>query len=232
MSKTLKRTLAGLAMVALLWGGAKIVKPLLQSSSAMAGLGRAQPPRDPETITVTMGGVTMKIPKSYLLFPPSPGGKGPDAVSFGLLTLLPNFTILNRKEFTRPGWHKQVLIMVYYKGYQMSGAALLRAWYTYSNQAKVESGPFGYMYFRHSGFDDLFRGSFKSPRDVVSCRPVSGSLGGPYPYCERTMRIAREIVVQYSYSRAYLAQTLPLDKKVIQFLNQLRTSGPAFKALR
>ena len=76
MSKTLKRTLAGLAMVALLWGGAKIVKPLLQSSSAMAGLGRAQPPRDPETITVTMGGVTMKIPKSYLLFPPSPGGKG------------------------------------------------------------------------------------------------------------------------------------------------------------
>lgn len=196
--------------------------------TAEGGLGSTQGQSD---VTVLMGEVTMRIPKEYFFSPPRHEGHGPDAVDFSLLLLLPDFeprTAANAAEFVG-GWHHQILIGVSYKGYQQTGAALLRTWYRYSNTAKIENGPYGYDVFETPGFDKLFKGTLENPTDIVSCKPVHGPLSGRWPYCERTMVIAPSVTVQYSVSRAYLGSMQSLDSQVIDFLNQFRTSGPQFR---
>jgi len=186
-------------------------------------------------ITVHMGDVTMKIPKAYFLSPPRHEGRSSDAIAFLLLSLLPDFaprSPATLPEFAVPGWHRQILIGVFYKGYMQTGAALLNTWYHYSNEAEIRSGQFGYHFFQKPGFDELFKGTLENPTDIVSCRPASGPLSGPSPYCERIVLVGPDITVQYSFSRAYLGQTQSLDEHVIGFLNQLRISGPEFRIVQ
>jgi hypothetical protein len=224
---------ARVALVPTLLAAGPIPGPLerIAPLAAEDSPGSAQGPSD---VTVPMGAVTMRIPKEYFFSPPRHEGHGPDAIDFSLLSLLPDFappTAANFREFNG-GWHHQVLISISYNGYLLTGAALLSTWYSYSHHATVKPGPYGYLYFEHSGFDELFRGSLENPTDIVSCRPASGPLSPPSPSCERIVQTGRDITAQYSFSRSYLDEVQSLDTQVVAFLNRFRVSGPSFRIVQ
>jgi len=176
----------------------------------------------------------MEIPTRCFFSPLRHEGRGPDAVDFSLLSLLPNFepmTAANVAEFNM-GWHHQILISISYEGYRLTSTQLVQILNHYSDHAQIQNGSYGHKLFIKPGFDEFFRGALENPSDFVSCKPATGPVSVPFPSCERTVLIGQDIIAGYSFSRAYLDQTQSIDTKVIGFLNGLRTAGPQFRIIQ
>jgi len=246
MSKALKRTLVGLGAFALLWSSMKIVGQLPRSNPVTAGFAGAERGPDPDSITVAMGAITLRIPRNYFVALPDHEGREPSGTAFILLVLLPNLeprTVATSKELDRTGWHQQMLLAVHYKGYAKSGASLLRTvyrnemQYTNGRPPTIKPGPFGYRYFkiRAGWMDYLYKGKRTDPSFVLECKPLTDwtlSTTSYSPHCERILPMASDLYADYSYSRKLLPQAQNLDQKVVDLLNKFRIAGPPLKVMQ
>lgn len=207
-----------------------------------------------EPVTVTMGKVVLRIPRNYFLAMPSHDIVGiPDGVEFLLLGLMPDFepkTAANRPEFDDfHGFGRKLDVHVAYKGHTKTGKDLFSAFYNSkgrhpsTNEEYISRGPvidaeFGYKSFTWLGDDQLFRGTIDAPIDFIQCKPKNlvtqpGEKPIPwFPYCEKTILVGDDIVVQFSFSRDFLGNVPDIEPRLIDVLNHFRVSGPALEVIQ
>jgi hypothetical protein len=201
-----------------------------------------------EPVTVNMGDVTLQIPRNYFMELPAYGEcqPGKKVLQSLLLVFLPDFGPItegrNREEFTSQhpkGAGHSMLVMIEYKGCSMTGTAYAQFQYNHllplpGQDGAITEAEFGYRRFGDppkysmTGNDNLFRGALDNPEDFTQC---SMAYPGHYPICNRQRMIGNDIVLKYGVSREYFHEINEIERKLVEFLNKFRTSGPEFKVI-
>ncbi len=190
---------------------------------------------------IRMGDVTMKVPAAYMFGAAGPDGRDGTGVNFRIRVLLPDMepqTPANSHYFRELGPGRKLFVSIYYKGLSTTGLNLFNimmgtAERSIEGRARAKGteriGPFN---LTHPQFPTdnqvVFTGTRDKPGYFASC---SGPAY-PSPGCDRTILIAKDIYVDYWFSRSFLGDYAGVEQRLLALLNSFRTTGKPFEVIQ